>query len=152
MTTIPAAVDGLVAVCRTALPDARVDDGWDVGPYEEDTEGVTVGVTVGWDEDGPAVQVDLDREQSDGMGSDLETYRIYSSLFVSYGNEETRPLRLAIFGYYEAIKAALRAAHPLAPGVLRARMAVVDFEVRPIEGGWDARLRFVVEVSAFDRN
>lgn len=152
MTAIPGAVDGLVDVCRAALPDARVDDGWDVGPYEEDTEGLSVGVTVGWDEDGPAVQADLDREQSDGMGADMETFQIFSSLFVSYGNEETRPLRVEIFGFYEAIKATLRARRPLAPGVLSARMAVVDYEVRPIEGGWEARLRFAVEVRAFDRN
>lgn len=151
MTTIPAAVDALVDVGRVALPDARVDDGWDVGPYEENTEGVTVGLTIGWDEDGPAVQADLDREMSDGMGTDVETYRISSALFVSWGNDETRPLRVATFGYYEAIKSALRARHPLVPGVLRARMSVVDYEVRPIEGGWDARLRFIVEVSAFDR-
>jgi hypothetical protein len=152
MTTIPEAVDALVDVCKAALPDARVDDGWDIGPYEESADGVTVGVTIGWDEDGPAVQAELDREQSDGMGSDLETYRIYSSMFVSWGNEETRPLRVMIFGYYEAIKAALRARHPLAPGVLQARMSFVDYEVRPIEGGWDARMRFTVEVMAFDRN
>lgn len=151
MTTIPAGVDALVDVCRVALPDARVDDGPTVEPYERDVDGVTVGVSVGWDSDGPAVQADLDREQSDGVGSDVETYRIYSTMFVAHGDAETRSLRVAIFGYYEAIKAALRARHPLVPGVLWSRMLVVDFEVRPIEGGWEARLRFVVEVAAFDR-
>lgn len=152
MTTIPAAVEALVAVCRTALPNDRVDDGWTVDPYEVDEDGVTAGVSVGWDENGPSIQADLDREQSDGMGSDLETYRIYSTLFVAWGNAETPPLRVACFERYEAIKAALRGLRPLVPGVLRARMLTVDYELSPIEGGWEGRLRWAVEVTAFDRD
>jgi hypothetical protein len=59
---------------------------------------------------------------------------------------------VAAFEDYTALKAALRARHPLVPGVLIARMSVVDYEVRPVEGGWDGRLRFTVEVTAFDRD
>lgn len=152
MSTIPAAIDALVDVCRAALPDARVDDGPTVEPYERDEDGTTTGVSVGWDADSPAVDADLDREQSDGMGTDMEIYRIYSSMFVSHGDAATPPLRVACFANYEAIKAHLRARHPLVPGVLVARMAVVDFEIGPIEGGWEGRLRFAVEVTAFDRS
>lgn len=152
MTTMPAAVEALVDVCRAALPDDRVDDGWTTESYEQDSAGVTAGVSVGWDEDGPTIEADLDREQSDGMGSDLETYRIYSSLFVAYGDPQTPPLRAACFDRYEAIKKQLRERHPLVPGVLRARMFAVDYSVVPIEGGWEGRLRFAVEVTAFDRN
>ncbi len=152
MSTIPAAVDALVDVCRAALPDARVDDGPTVDPYPRSDSGVTTGVSVGWDADGPAVTVDLDREQSDGMGSDMETYRIYSTLFKDHGDADTKPLRDWAFADYEAIRAKLREQHPLTPGVLRARMVTVDFDVRPIEGGWEARLRWAVEITAFDRN
>lgn len=152
MTTMPAAVEALVDVCHAALPDDRVDDGWTVDPYETDADGVTAGVSVGWDENGPSVEADLDREQSDGMGSDLETYRIYSTLFVAWGNAETAPLRTACFDRYKAIKATLRARHPLTPGVLRARMFAVDYDVAPIENGWEGRLRFAVECTAFDRD
>lgn len=152
MTTIPDAVEALVDVCRAALPNDRVDDGWTVEPYEIDTDGVTAGVSVGWDENGPSVQVDLDREPSDGMGSDLETYRIYSTLFVAWGNAETPPLRAACFDRYRAIKAALRARRPLVTGVLRARMLAVEYDVAPIEDGWEGRLRWAVEVTAFDRD
>lgn len=148
---IPDAVDAFVDVCRAALPDARVDDGPTVEPYERDADGSTTGVSVAWDADGPAVDVDLDREQSDGMGSDYVTFRVYSTLFKSHGDAETRSLRVGAFEDYEAIKKTLRARHPLVPGVLVARMMTVDYEVRPIEGGWDGRLRFAVEVTAFDR-
>jgi hypothetical protein len=151
MSTIPAAVEALVDLVRAALPDDRVDDGPTVNPYERDEAGVTAGVSVGWDENGPAVEADLDREQSDGMGTDRETYRIFSTLFVAWGNPETPPLREACFTRYEAIKAKLRERHPLAPNVLRARVLVVDFDVVPIEGGWEGQLRFAVEVTAYDR-
>lgn len=151
MSTIPGAVEALVDVCKAALPDARVDDGPTTEPYERDTAGVTVGVTVGWDEDGPGVEADLDREQSDGLGTDRETYRIYSTLIVSYGNPETPPLRAVVFDYYEAIKGVLRRRRPLAPNVLQARAMTVDYEVRPGAGGWEGRLRFAVQVTAFDR-
>lgn len=152
MSTIPDAVDALVDVCRAALPGVRVDDGPVVQPYEEDADGVTTGVSVAWDADSPAIEAALDREQSDGMGADYETYSILSTLFKAYGNEDSKPLRDLAFADYEAIKAALRARHPLVPGVIRAHMTVVDYDVRPIEGGWDGRLRFAVEVTAFDRN
>jgi hypothetical protein len=152
MTTMPAAVDALVDVCRAALPDDRVDDGWTVDPYEVNADGVTAGVSVGWDESGPSIEADLDREQSDGMGSDLETYRIYSTLFVAWGNAETPPLRTECFNRYAAIKAELRSRRPLTPGVLRARVMAVDYELAPIENGWEGRLRWAVEVTAFDRD
>lgn len=151
MSTIPAAVLELIDVCKVALPDARVDDGPTTEPYERDADGVTVGVTVGWDEDGPGVEADLDREMSDAVGTDRETYRIYCTLIVSYGDPESPPLRTAAFEYYEAIKAVLRQRHPLVPDVLRTRMMTVDYEVRPGEGGWEGRLRFAAEVTAFDR-
>jgi hypothetical protein len=152
MTTMPAAVDALVDVCRAALPDDRVDDGWTVDPYEVNADGVTAGVSVGWDESGPSIEADLDREQSDGMGSDLETYRIYSTLFVAWGNAEAPPLRTECFNRYAAIKAELRSRRPLTPGVLRARVMAVDYELAPIENGWEGRLRWAVEVTAFDRD
>jgi hypothetical protein len=151
MSTIPAAVDALVDVCRAALPGIRVDDEWTDEPFEEDAEGLTIGVSVAWDENGSAIEADLDREQSDGMGTDLETYRIYSNLFVAWGNAETPPLRALCFQKYEAIKATLRARRPFAPNVMRARMLVVEYNVVPIEGGWEGQLRFAVEVTAFDR-
>lgn len=151
MSTIPAAMEALVDVVRAALPGDRVDDGPTVNPYERDEDGVTAGVSVGWDENGSAVEADLDREQSDGLGTDRETYRIFSTLFVAWGNPETPPLREACFTRYEAIKAVLRARRPLAPNVLSARMLVVDFDVVPIEGGWEGQLRFAVEVTAYDR-
>lgn len=151
MTTIPEAMDALVDVCTVALPHARVDDGPVVSLYEQDADGWTTGVSVGWDAEGPAVQAALDREMSDGMGADVETYTISSTLFKSNGDEESRPLRVAAFADYTAIKATLRARHPLVPGALYARMSVVDYEVSPVEGGWDGRLRFTVEIAAFDR-
>jgi len=151
VTTIPPAVDALVDVCKAALPGVRVDDGPTVNPYERDEDGVTTGVSVCWDGEGAGVVADIDREPSDGMGSDYETYRIHSTLFKSHGNAETRSLRVLAFEDYEAIKAELRSRRPLAPGVLRARMVAVDYEVRPVDGGWDGRLRWAVEVTAFDR-
>lgn len=151
MSIIPDAVLAYVDVCRAALPGVRVDDGPTVESYERDADGFTTGVTVAWDADGPAVDVDLDREQSDGMGADFVSFRIYATLFKSHGNPETPTLRAAAFADYEAIKTTLRQRHPLIPGVIRERMTVVDYEVRPIEGGWDGRLRFAVEVTAFDR-
>jgi hypothetical protein len=151
VSIIPDAVDALVDVCRAALPDDRVDDGWVDQQFEEGTDGITAGVSVGWDEDGPAVVADIDREQSDGMGSDYVTFRVFSSLFVAWGNAETPPLRAKCFERYEAIKAKLRERHPLAQGVLRARMLVVDYTLVPIEGGWEGQLRWAVEVTAFDR-
>jgi len=151
VSTIPAAVDALVDVARAALPDARVDDGLTVFQYERSTEGVSTGVSIGWDENGPAVEAEIDREWSDGAGSDREIYRIYSSLFKSFGDIEAPPLREACFTDYEAIKAVLRDRRPLAPGVLVARMQFVDYEARAVEGGWEGRLRFTVQVTAFDR-
>lgn len=151
MTTMPLAMLALVDVCAAALPDARIDDGPTADPYEQDADGWSTGVTVGWQEDGPGVEATLDREMSDGMGSDVETYTVYSTLFKSYGDETAPPLREAAFADYAAIKAKLRERHPLTPGVLQARVSVVDYEVRPVETGWDGRLRFAVQVTAFDR-
>lgn len=152
MSTIPAAADALVDVCRAALPDAEVTDGPPTDLYQRGADGFATSACVCWDADGPAVDADLDREQSDGMGSDLETYRIYSSLFKFHGEMTTRALRVSAFADYAAVKAELRSRRPLAPGVMRARMVTVDYEVRPVEGGWEGRLRWAVEVEAFDRD
>lgn len=148
MSTVPAALDALVDAFRAGLPDTRVDDGPNAAPFER-SEGMDLGVVVGWRREGPAVEMTIEREGA--AGDDRELYRVHCAIIAFYGETASRPLREIIYTTYDAAVAAVRAQHPLTRGVLRARVELGDYEARAVEGGTEASLEFAVEVDAFDR-
>lgn len=149
MSTVPASVDALVDIFGAAVPEARVDDGPTTLEPERGTDQISVDITVGWRPTGAAVENTVEREG--GAGDDREQYRVWCAIIVSFGETTTKPLRDRIYGLFALLEGALRAHHPIAPGVMRARMELGDYEPRLIQDGAEAMLQFAVEVDAFDR-
>lgn len=148
-TTIPAAVDALVDIFGAAVPDSRVDDGPTAQAPERGDDAIALEIVVGWRPSGAAVENTIEREG--GAGDDRELYRVWCAIIVSYGQTTTKPLRDKIFDVYKQLETALRAHHPIARGVLQARMELGDYEPRVIQDGAEAMLGFAVEVDAFAR-
>lgn len=149
MSTVPASLDALVDIFGAAVPEARVDDGPTTLEPERGTDQIAVEIVVGWRPSGAAVENTVEREG--GAGDDRELYRVWCAIIVSFGETTTKPLRNKIYGVFGLLEQALRAHHPLSPGVLRARMELGDYEPRLIEDGAEAMLQFAVEVDAFVR-
>jgi hypothetical protein len=142
-TTVPAALDALAAVCRTALPAGfQVTDGPDYDPR--------LGfLAVGWhSNDEPAVTestviADL------GLRHDQENYDIHSLLSLHVGSETVSSVRADLYASFELISTAIAADRDLGGAVHRAR--IVQHEYLPMvdEGGVTVSIRFAVNVIAW---
>jgi hypothetical protein len=146
VSTIPAALDAMLAAFRAALPGVQVLDGPDVADWEDEL------VIVGWSEQLPSVAVDLAR-QSAGV-DDRETYDVACHISVVSGDTVLRPPRLRAFELFDSLVAELRRDQTLGGVVMRARPAVVDLDQVQLEGeetagGASVALTFVVSCDAF---
>jgi hypothetical protein len=148
MSTVPAALEALIAATQAALPDVQVHDGQPVGDLADDL------VVIGWSAERPSVSVDLSRESA-GV-DDREAYDIACLLSSFSGETVTKPVRDRVFALYDTLVAELRRDQSLGETVMRARPRVVDFDQVQIDGGEEsasgasATITFVVTCDAFD--
>lgn len=145
-TTIPAAIDALVALWSAAFADqddVSVNDGPVIGG-----DGTYKRVSVGWDGNEGAAQAETSPE---GLGGspDRETYTIFCSATASVGDSGAQLARNAVFGLFSTCTAALGADRTLGGLVLRAMPASVAYHQVASPSGRQAILAFGISVTAF---
>lgn len=148
MSTIPAALDALVANISAAMPDVQVLDGQ---PAEDLQDQVVV---VGWTMERVSVAADLSRESA-GV-DDREQYDIACYLNVVDGTTVSKTVRDRVFALYDTLVAELRRDQTLGGVVMRARPRLVDYDQVQVDGGENfaggvsGTITFVVSCDAFD--
>lgn len=147
MSTVPAALSGLVTATRVAVstlpePMVRVDDGpWLNRPEEQDV------VVIGWTPDeGEAVEF---TDAIAGLGSSQETYTITCLASSWSGEVDMAARRARVDAIVEAIRAELKTDRTLGGVVTRARLAAWSLDQYQTSQGCEATETFVVAVDAF---
>jgi hypothetical protein len=146
-STVPAAVDALVALLRTAsgLEGVKVFDGPGVTGSSQ-TEAVMVGV--GANEDPTAVDGRQDRE---GLSTarDREQYEIRCALAVVNGSGDISAARRRAYELLGVVGGVLASDQRLGGAVLNAQLGSAAFTQDQTEQGAEAVISFTVDVDAF---
>lgn len=141
MSSIPAAVDALIAVVRARLPALQVLDGAPVEELDKDT------IVIGWASDRAAVTAVTERE---GLSpDDLETYQIVNLISCTQGDTDIKTLRDRAFGYYTTIASELRRDPKLGGAVMSAQPAVAEVDQVQTEDGSSVDITFTIECEAY---
>lgn len=144
MTSVPAAVDGLLSVLRGSSTFARVkvEDGpWVTRPSDLDV------VVIGWlPDEGPTV------DWSDpiaGLDSDSETYDVQGLVSSWDGDSVIKTARDRADGILEAIRGLLRDDPTLDGAVSRARLVSGAMTQYQTSGGCEVAINFAVRCDVF---
>ncbi|GAA4221534.1 hypothetical protein FHR32_005129 [Streptosporangium album] len=150
MSTIPAALDALVAAAERAWPDVQVLDG---GPTTEVSDDV---IAIGYS--GNAAESDvrntLTSEQLD-LQPDLERYDVLCMASAWRGDArrdgkpDARTTRLRAFELLAGIRRELAEDSRLGGVVMMARLSTLDMVADQTNAGPVCTIRFVVHVDAF---
>lgn len=150
MSTIPAALDALVAAARRAWPDVQVLDG---GPTTEVGDDV-IAIGYSGSPDEPDVRSTLAREQLD-LQPDLERYDVVGMVSAwrgdahSGGRPDARTTRLRAFELLEGLRRELAADARLGGTVMMARLSTLDMVADQTQAGPVCTIRFTVHIDAF---
>lgn len=141
-TTIHDAINALVSLAKTALPDLQVADG-------PDYDARTSFLAIGWhSEHEPAVNVNRDIADA-RQARDLEDYDVHNVLSVFRGNAKVADARAQLIDLFNTFDAAIKADPKLGGTVAMARLA--DYELLPMftETGAHVAMRITVNVRAW---
>lgn len=150
MSTIPAALDALVALAERAWPDVQVLDGGPTVQVRADV--IAVGYSGSATE--PDVRSTLTREQLD-MEPDLERYDVLCMASAWRGSAhrdgkpDSRTVRQRAFELLAGLRAELARDSRLGGTVMTARMTTLDMVADQTPDGPVCTIRFVVHVDAF---
>lgn len=150
MSTIPAAINALVALAERAWPDVQVLDGGPTTNVEKDVIEIGYSGETGM----PDVRSTLTREQLD-MQPDLEQYDILCMASAWRGDArrdgkpDARTTRERAFELVAGIRAELAQDSRLDGTVMMARMTTLDMAADQTPDGPVCTVRFVVHVDAF---
>jgi hypothetical protein len=150
MSTIPAALDALVAVAERAWPDVQVLDG---GPTVEVKDDV-IAIGYSGSENQPDVQSTLTREQLD-MEPDLERYDVMCMVSAWRGDAhrdgkpDARTVRERAFELLAGIRQELVRNSRLGGSVMMARISTLDVTADQTKYGPVCTVRFQVHIDAF---
>jgi hypothetical protein len=151
MSTIPAALDALVALAQSAWPDVQVLDGGPTVQIEDDV--ICIGYS-GSTED-PDVRSTLAREQLD-MQPDLERYDVMCMVSAWRGDAHdaddqpaARSTRTRAFELLAGLRAGLAEDSRLGGAVMMARMSTLDMIADQTPAGPVCTIRCVVHIDAF---
>jgi hypothetical protein len=147
VSTIPAALDALVANFTAALPGVQVLDGQPVVDLADEV------VVVGWQMERLSVTATFARQ--DAGTTDRETYDVAGLVSVVSGDTATKPVRDRAFEIYADLVAELRRDQTLGGVCMRARPLVVAVDQVQAEGdesmgGASVTIAWVVSIDAFD--
>lgn len=145
-STMPAAIDGLVAAVRAreALSGVQIIDGYP----RTDTEQTFICIGWGGADEDPSVEA---TDTDGGLEANREDYSILGLVYTWSGDQEFKPLRDRAFGMLDEIAAAIQADVTLGGAVMRARLSATVLAQAPIQTGSAAAVRFTVTVAAFTR-
>ncbi|MER7212453.1 MULTISPECIES: hypothetical protein [Streptosporangium] len=150
MSTIPAALDALVAIAVRAWPDVQVLDG---GPTTEVRDDV-IAIGYSGSPEESDVRSTLTREQLD-MQPDLERYDVMCMASAWRGDAyrdglpDARTTRLRAFELVEGFRRELAEDSRLGGAVMMARMSTLDMVADQTQAGPVCTIRFIVHVDAF---
>lgn len=150
MTTIPAALDALVALAERAWPDVQVLDGAPTTQVEADV--IAIGYSGTPSE--PDVRSTTSREQLD-MDPDMERYDVMCMVSAWRGtaHRDNRPdaqtVRDRAFELLAGFRSALAVDSRLGGVVMMARLTTLDMVADQTEKGPVCTVRFVVHVDAY---
>ena len=142
MTTVPAAIDAILAAVRTALPGTQVWDGPPVGDEEDDR------VVIGWARNRATTAVTRDDETFETLTGITERYSI-PGVAISYsGDPDLKPRRDAAYALVEAVADAV--AVDAGIGALNATASLVtgDLTQEKAGQGVQALVTFTIYVVA----
>jgi hypothetical protein len=145
VSTVPQALDRLVALAAFALPDADVIDGQ---PIVTDGDFVAIAFTGLQGEE--AVEAVQTTEQM-GAQPDREVYDITCLASSWSGDGDPKVVRDQAYVLVGAFANALKADRTLGGLALRARLSTVALAQEQTEQGALATVRFIVRVDAFTR-
>lgn len=150
MSTIPAALDALVAAAERAWPDVQVLDG---GPTVEVRDDV-IAIGYSGSPSEPDVRSTLTREQLD-MEPDLERYDVMCMASAwrgdahREGKPDARTVRQRAFELLAGFREELARDSRLGGTVMMARLSTLDMVADQTKAGPVCTIRFVVHVDAF---
>jgi hypothetical protein len=144
-STIPAALDALVAAARRALPGVQVAD----GQPAEDIADDLMAIGYASDPEEPVVESTLTQEQAT-RDPDHESYEVSCEAWSWQGHEvDATPVRDRVFAMFSALAAEL-ADDPTLGGVVgQARLSTQAFAQGQSSMGAVAGCRFTVAVDAW---
>jgi hypothetical protein len=146
VTSVPAAIDGLLAMSRADVliggSGVRVDDGpWMSPPPEQEL------LVIGWVPiEGPTVAW---VEDAVGLNSVAETFDIHCLVRVWHPDTVLKTARDRADAVLEALRAAVRADPSLRRAVDRAQLAASHLTSRQNSGGCSVSIEFVVQCQVF---
>lgn len=151
MSTIPVALDALVAAAERAWPDVQVLDGGPTVQVDDDT--IAIGYS-GSPAD-PDVRSTMTREQLD-MQPDLERYDVTcmasawrGDAYDADGKPDSRTVRLRAFELLAGLRSELARDPRLGGSVMMTRLSTLDMVLDQTQAGPVCTIRFVVHVDAF---
>lgn len=150
MSTIPVALDALVAVAERAWPDVQVLDG---GPTTE-VQSDVIAIGYSGSVTDPDVRSTLTREQLD-MQPNLERYDVACMASAWRGDArrggkpDARTARLRAFELLAGIRRELAGDPRLGETVMMARLSTLDMIADQTNAGPVCTLRFTVHIDAF---
>lgn len=150
MSTIPAALDALVALAGRAWPDVQVLDG---GPTTETRQDV-IAISYSGSTTVPDVRSTLTRDQLD-MQPDLERYDVVCAVSAwrgdayRQGKPDAQTTRSRAFELLAGIRHELARDSRLGGTVMMARLSTLDMVCDQTSSGPVCTVRFVVHIDAF---
>jgi len=145
VSTVPQALDRLVALGALALPDTDIIDGQ---PIVTDGDFVAIGFTGLQGEE--AVEAARTTEQM-GAQPDREIYDITCLASSWSGDGDPKAVRDQAYVLVDAFATALKGDRTLGGLAMRARLSTVALAQEQTEMGALATVRFIVRVDAFTR-
>lgn len=143
-STIPAAIDWLVAAFSAAVPDATVTDGQPINMADD-----LIMVAFTGEPGAPAVQVTRDRESMSGV-PEREQYEITCMVSAWKGvMDDVKTVRDRAFELVDAMAAELRTDQTLGGIALSARLSVANIAAYFTTDGVSVDVQVTVEVDAF---
>lgn len=143
VSTVPAAIDALVAAIAAALPGVQVVDGQ---PIATEDDVIAVAFTGLPGEAG----VEMRRAQADlSYGSDQESYDIVCLASAWTGGTDPKKVRDRAYELIEAVAAEVARDRTLGGTVAQAGLSTDSFAQEQTTKGAVATVRFVVHVEAF---
>lgn len=150
MSTIPAALDALVALAERAHPDVQVLDGGPTVEVRDDV--IAIGYSGSTTE--PDVRSTLTREQLE-LEPDLERYDVLCMASAWRGDAhrggkpDSQTVRARAFELLSGLSAELVRDSRLSGTVMMARLSTLDVVLDQTKSGPVCTVRFVVHIDAF---
>jgi hypothetical protein len=150
LSTIPGALDALVALAERAWPDVQVLDG---GPTVEVRDDV-IAIGYSGSESQPDVQSTLSREQLD-LQPDMERYDIFCMASAWRGDAhrggrpDAQTVRNRAFALLAGLRDELARDSRLGGTVMLARLSTLDVVLDQTQSGPVCTVRFQVHIDAF---